>query len=279
MKKILLLIIFSTSYSLFSQIKIPQEYIISKPLRLETVNSGNKSDSLLVRGSDKILKYVPQSSLKQTPNLDQVLGKGQLAMDHTIYLLSSGEYYSAYGPTEMVIFNKSEDSRLDFKDYEISKQNGKYEFHLNFNRTPATTTYNNFIFPQKPDGSYTLATTDDLPQQKVKTYLAWVNIYGTGNITINEIYNDTGATATFSPTANPGQFIGTFSNDIFTRKKVVYWVGNTNITDLVRLSSLGDNSVIFGTSTYELAAQTGFVPSRFKDMNITNVQIKIEIYP
>ncbi|PIF30753.1 hypothetical protein CLU81_1200 [Flavobacterium sp. 9] len=40
-----------------------QVQIISKPLKLETVNEGNNEDDVLVRGADNTVKYVPQSSL------------------------------------------------------------------------------------------------------------------------------------------------------------------------------------------------------------------------
>lgn len=63
MKKILLFLLFIGSFPAFSQVQIPQEYTINKPLRLETVNAGSKSDSIIVRGADKILKYVPQSKI------------------------------------------------------------------------------------------------------------------------------------------------------------------------------------------------------------------------
>lgn len=76
MKKVLLFLLFAVSFTAFSQVQIPQEYTIQKPLRLGTVNPGKKADSVLVRGSDNIVKFVPQSSLEGSPNLDQVLATG-----------------------------------------------------------------------------------------------------------------------------------------------------------------------------------------------------------
>ncbi|BFM41746.1 hypothetical protein CFS9_03870 [Flavobacterium sp. CFS9] len=76
MKRILLFLLFALSFTAFAQVQIPQEYTIQKPLRLATVNPGKKADSVLVRGSDNIVKFIPQSSLKGSPNLDQVLGTG-----------------------------------------------------------------------------------------------------------------------------------------------------------------------------------------------------------
>ena len=45
------------------QVPIPEQYIINKPLRLETVNQGSNEDDVLVRGNDNTVKYVSQSEL------------------------------------------------------------------------------------------------------------------------------------------------------------------------------------------------------------------------
>lgn len=76
MKRIFLFLLLAVSFTAFSQVQIPQEYTIQKPLRLGTVNPGTKTDSVLVRGSDNIVKFVPQSSLGGTQNLDQILTTG-----------------------------------------------------------------------------------------------------------------------------------------------------------------------------------------------------------
>jgi hypothetical protein len=58
MKKILLLLLLSVSYFSSAQ----STYSIAKALQLQTVNeSTSKSDSVLVRGEDKIVKFVPRS--------------------------------------------------------------------------------------------------------------------------------------------------------------------------------------------------------------------------
>ena len=58
MKKILLLLLLSVSYFSSAQ----STYSIAKALQLQTVNeSTSKSDSVLVRGADKIVKFVPRS--------------------------------------------------------------------------------------------------------------------------------------------------------------------------------------------------------------------------
>lgn len=59
MKKILLLLLLTVTYFSSAQ----STYSIAKPLQLQTVNeSTSKSDSVLVRGEDKIVKFVPRSN-------------------------------------------------------------------------------------------------------------------------------------------------------------------------------------------------------------------------
>lgn len=59
MKRIILLLLVLTSFTGFSQ--IPQEYTIKQPLRLQTVKLGTQTDSVLVRGSSGVIKYIPRS--------------------------------------------------------------------------------------------------------------------------------------------------------------------------------------------------------------------------
>ncbi|QOG04320.1 hypothetical protein [Flavobacterium sp. MDT1-60] len=78
MKKIILLL--ALSVTLFSTAQ--STYLIQKPLRLETVNGGTKFDSVLVRGADKIVKFVPRSEFVGSSGLKTVNG---------ISLLGSGD--------------------------------------------------------------------------------------------------------------------------------------------------------------------------------------------
>ncbi|MFZ0596059.1 MAG: hypothetical protein WAM46_03680, partial [Flavobacterium sp.] len=65
--------------------------ITTKPLQLNTVNKGFVSDSVLVWGEDKVVKFIPKSefSLGATPNIDQVLGAGSDAFDKYFFIKSS----------------------------------------------------------------------------------------------------------------------------------------------------------------------------------------------
>lgn len=57
MKKILILLLITLSLKTYAQ----KNYSIERPLYLGTVNAGTATDSVLVRGADKIVKFVPRS--------------------------------------------------------------------------------------------------------------------------------------------------------------------------------------------------------------------------
>ena len=50
--------------------------IFSKPLKLMSVGSGNSTDKVLVRGTDKVVREVPAEVFTTTPNLQSVLNSG-----------------------------------------------------------------------------------------------------------------------------------------------------------------------------------------------------------
>jgi hypothetical protein len=195
MKKLLLLILFALSLTAFAQVQIPQEYTIQKPLRLETVNVGTKSDSVLVRGVDKIVKFVPRSEFAGSggsQNLQQTLDKGKTASyddgNSVIELLagSSGNrsIYMTTGPADQYNEISIERDRAYFTGHDVHGddeinsyfeiQNGKIFITADgtTNGQSGTTrvtieepiSVSDLKFPAKPnDGSYTIATTDDIP--------------------------------------------------------------------------------------------------------------------
>lgn len=99
MKKIFLLLLIVISCSTFAQVQIPQEFSINKPLQLQTVYQGAKSDSVLVRGADKIVKYVPRSEFGgsvTTSTINDVLATGNIATDKDLYLRNTGSSLLTY---------------------------------------------------------------------------------------------------------------------------------------------------------------------------------------
>lgn len=73
MKKILILLLITLSLTTYAQ----KNYSIERPLYLGTVNEGTASDSVLVRGADKIVKFVPRSEFgggtPPAPTIQQVI--------------------------------------------------------------------------------------------------------------------------------------------------------------------------------------------------------------
>ncbi len=69
----------------------PQEYTITKSLKLETVNEGSNEDDVLVRGNDNTVKYVSQSSLGGggSQNLKQVLESGNTSVGDIPIILTT----------------------------------------------------------------------------------------------------------------------------------------------------------------------------------------------
>lgn len=79
MKKILLLLLVAFAMTANAQ----RNYEIENQLKLKTVNKGTASDSVLVRGADKLVKFIPRSEfgggVGSSPTLQGVLGAGNIA--------------------------------------------------------------------------------------------------------------------------------------------------------------------------------------------------------
>ncbi len=108
MKNIILLL--ALSVTLFSTAQ--STYSIQKPLRLETVTEGTKSDSVLVRGADKIVKFVPRSRFSsetsKIPNLNDVLTAGPYS-DNPNFIINStyGQFSITSSGINLGTFNLS----------------------------------------------------------------------------------------------------------------------------------------------------------------------------
>jgi hypothetical protein len=194
MKKILLLL--ALSVTLFSTAQ--STYLIQKPLRLETVNEGTKSDSVLVRGTDKIVKFVPRSEFSsngETPNITQVLKTGN--EDHTgqgIYLYSPEDdkevSYLNYGGAGA--FGSGSGTAISKEGIIFRNEIGTSSWSPNVLLKGSITTninrYSTYLFPDKPNGTYTLATLDDISggnSQNLQQTLENGKIYSDANGYVN----------------------------------------------------------------------------------------------
>lgn len=184
MKKILLLLALVVSLSISAQ----QTTYFSKPLELERVPaSTSKSDSILVRGVDKIIKHVPRSEFGSSQTLQQVLDHGgdynfstpgasiEIGMG-----ISNGGFsvrntnpgivsaiYSTLGDLGLFVRNDYSNNGWEIGNMSSQFNIRSYsEFWSTAVRFPDPNSYTGnsvLTFPNKV-GEHVLATLDDIPQ-------------------------------------------------------------------------------------------------------------------
>jgi hypothetical protein len=88
--------------------------IVSKPLKLETVNEGNNEDDVLVRGADKTVKFVPRSEFtaggEDPKNLQQTLDNGSLWINEEESRLVS--FFSELSPDDISFIYTGPESKI-----------------------------------------------------------------------------------------------------------------------------------------------------------------------
>lgn len=85
MKQIFLFLLLAVTLNITAQ----KTYSIEKPLQLNTVNEGTKSDSVLVRGVDKIVKFIPRSEFGGVDNATLLHTTGNETKNGTLNLITS----------------------------------------------------------------------------------------------------------------------------------------------------------------------------------------------
>jgi hypothetical protein len=170
MKKILILLLITLSLTTYAQ----KNYSIERPLYLGTVTAGSAADSVLVRGADKIVKFVPRSAfgggvvtLQSAFNAGRIItsdysigilqetGTNKLFMDHSSV--------SFYDDSRGSLFNKNSIGGYQ-TDGVGSRSNTIIFDRTNFGAA-------NYYFPEKDSGNYTLATLDDISIPTVQELL------------------------------------------------------------------------------------------------------------
>ena len=150
MKKVLLGLLFFVAVATQGQ-----TYTIANPLRLGTVNQGTASDSVLVRGVDKIIKYVPRSSFADGKTF--VLTAGNGLPYKAIFSYEGCEIINPYG-----ISRYHADSIAFFDTisefYTVYLKDGIDLIHTDDQQSMY------LRFPKNKIGIYTLATIDDIPR-------------------------------------------------------------------------------------------------------------------
>lgn len=143
MKKILILLLITLSLTTYAQ----KNYSIERPLYLGTVNAGSAADSVLVRGADKIVKFVPRSAFGGgsggAQNLNDVLINGN-SSSQSIFINDPGNGTIGVTPTKIIGSNLNGQNNIILTDrYESGDAN--YSFN-----------------PDKLPGDYVIATLDDI---------------------------------------------------------------------------------------------------------------------
>ncbi|MBL0736743.1 hypothetical protein JI750_07605 [Flavobacterium sp. GN10] len=189
------------------QAPIYKDQIINKSLKLETVNEGSNEDDVLVRGSDKTVKFVPRSEFETeggSQNLQQTLDNGNYAdidggnsfvqflsgtSNNRVTILRNENDTQGSDltlTTEQVLFSNSKD---DGNIGQFGVNNGIVSFKQSnyINGKTSLVTFANpvlldwqsatYQIPAKPAGTYTLATLDDIKSpQNLDQILANGNI-------------------------------------------------------------------------------------------------------
>lgn len=163
MKKLLLILFCVVSFTAVAQ----KTYTIDRQLQLENVAPGIKKDSVLVRGSDKIIRYVPRSEFGGgSQNLDQVLANGNTShesiqlIDNVFAVTDSTGAYLTY------LSNFSE----GIGEIGIGRKSGLGWSNSRIIQNPLSAIGNyvmNMPVSLSGDTNKTLATTDNITMQKV----------------------------------------------------------------------------------------------------------------
>jgi hypothetical protein len=183
MKKILIAVLFFVAMSTRAQNVIR----IEKPLKLEKVNQGTASDSVLVRGEDKVVKFVPRSSFDGnggSQDLQSVLNNGTTATIGGSIVIGDGA--GEEGGNKVILSPTGQSLILySYNDADNTNyQRDKISITSNSEVSPVV---QNFGFPlDKPSGNYVLTTTDDVDDvyNSIPTKLDQVN---TGVVNHNAI--------------------------------------------------------------------------------------------
>lgn len=157
MKKIFLFLLLVVSFTVTAQ----KTYSIEKPLQLNTVNKGAKSDSVLVRGVDKIVKYIPRSEFGSTPTLAQVTAVGSSTSDAIFVADSYGTAILA--STAIGVGYKDTNTSLSSKSVSVSNgSTGK----------STEVQSNNILLKHGTGSSLALKGPDDAPYPMTQTFQA-----------------------------------------------------------------------------------------------------------
>lgn len=213
MKKILSILAF-----LLISVTFAQTQTFNTKVKLNNVPEGSATDSVLVRGSDGIIKYVkksdliPDSPAPSVPNLTQVLIAGSTTSGQIIQTGMGQSNTTSYNGTFIHQDDFSGHTSVDQFGFVTYKNTGKYAaLEYNNGLELRTNTVNGsaklksdfltdsknitFQFPNKANGTYTVATTADIPAQTIPSLS---QVTANGNVTSDAINANGGVNSTWN---------------------------------------------------------------------------------
>ncbi|MEN2400572.1 hypothetical protein GKZ90_0012345 [Flavobacterium sp. MC2016-06] len=169
MKKIILLLLFIIPFTGFSQI-IPQEYTIKKPLRLQTVELGSKTDSILVRGSNEVIKYIPRSEFSsggESVTLENLLNTDGIVTGNQLFRMEANDHFNSSTINNREIASNSSSGKVYLRNNALSFSVGGKCMQLSMS-TNQTISSQSFV--TMPDENGQLALKTDFAYDIPATY-------------------------------------------------------------------------------------------------------------
>lgn len=246
MKKILILLLITLSLTTYAQ----KNYSIERPLYLGTVNAGSAADSVLVRGADKIVKFVPRSEfgggtppvatiqevINASPNPDgygATIYNKKISFDNLFSLFKRKLSISA---SSIDLFKYEDnlykvDSRINISETAISHTKNYGTEALGYNLSPL-----GFVLTRSIEGGGNIQQTLKFPQQTVSQPERVIPISVNGN------YADSSGNITI-PTGSGG--------------------GSQNLQSVLNSGNEADNTLILKHSSVDNLSSLSISPFDF----------------
>ncbi|PWA10986.1 NHL repeat-containing protein [Flavobacterium laiguense] len=268
MKKILL------SLLLFVAIATQgQTHTIASQLKLGTVNQGTSNDSVLVRGVDKLVKFIPRSQFVSPaapiPTLQQVLLQGGYTIEN---IFMNGGHIVSYQVEDGINYS----SQLGNKGFTLQNDfnNGYTSYSREFIKAGTTSPeiYNKLLLsnrvasgealysfdPNKIAGNYTIVTKDEIPNliPSVDYLTPTGNASGLTNFPILN-QNTTGVASNITGNILQSQVTNLVS-DLSAKQSTL--ISGANIKTLNGTSILGSGNLVVSPGTSISGGTSNRVP-------------------
>jgi hypothetical protein len=208
------------------------------------------------------------SDIPAAPGLQQVLGQGNSFTDNqmTAYdpVSDTNTYIRPYGFTFQRDYDLTE---YTYNGVHFTTMGGLDVKSNMLNPKRETIGSATYIFPEKPSGTYTLATLDDIPAAPYKVYTALLTQVGTSDPTAIVLENTIG-TITLSRNSTGSYYIN--SPNLFTVDKTFTQITSILFGDIHYLITYGNIS--------RISVVTSNAATTFLDGKLDNTPIEIRVY-